>query len=326
MKKAQGLSLDTIIIAAVILLILIVMWALFTGKFDTFNPERDVCTNANYGGEGHFEGDWWCYDTGFTECVQSPDFRCLKWRPKNKCELDSNAEGCVCEETHDILVGYTPMSKHDVYLNKTDFIIKTDGGQKCEETRTQLIKGTDSITLESNSPFVGYMTDAGWSVFRIECEYGAFEPITEKRCLKSHLPPTPIKIDLLKEKCVEWTNEKTDGFDCHIIYHYYEASIGKNDRDDRHNDTAFWEYGLDIHCCIKKEPLTECEKGTVGWIDDGVCRRKILTDYNCKELKKELLVDLCTPKYDEYNSFLDVYPCATKTELYDALEKKGCEI
>ena len=36
MKKGQGLSLNTIIIAAIVLIVLIVLWAIFTGRMGTF--------------------------------------------------------------------------------------------------------------------------------------------------------------------------------------------------------------------------------------------------------------------------------------------------
>lgn len=36
MKKAQGLSLNTIIIAAIVLIVLIVLWAIFTGRMGKF--------------------------------------------------------------------------------------------------------------------------------------------------------------------------------------------------------------------------------------------------------------------------------------------------
>ena len=36
-KKAQGLSLNTIIIAAIVLIVLIVLWAIFTGRMGGFS-------------------------------------------------------------------------------------------------------------------------------------------------------------------------------------------------------------------------------------------------------------------------------------------------
>ena len=36
MKKGQGLSLNTIIIAAIVLIVLVVLWAIFTGRMAGF--------------------------------------------------------------------------------------------------------------------------------------------------------------------------------------------------------------------------------------------------------------------------------------------------
>ena len=37
MKKGQGLSLNTIIIAAIVLIVLVVLWAIFTGRMGKFS-------------------------------------------------------------------------------------------------------------------------------------------------------------------------------------------------------------------------------------------------------------------------------------------------
>ncbi|HLC96681.1 MAG TPA: hypothetical protein VJH97_05150 [Candidatus Nanoarchaeia archaeon] len=50
LKKSQGLSLNTIIIAAIVLIVLIVLWAIFTGRFSLFSSElqecRGTCTSS----------------------------------------------------------------------------------------------------------------------------------------------------------------------------------------------------------------------------------------------------------------------------------------
>jgi len=49
MKKGQGLSLNTIIIAAIVLIVLVVLWAIFTGRMGTFASgvkEVEKCSNA----------------------------------------------------------------------------------------------------------------------------------------------------------------------------------------------------------------------------------------------------------------------------------------
>jgi len=49
MKKGQGLSLNTIIIAAIVLIVLVVLWAIFTGRMGTFATgvkETENCDDA----------------------------------------------------------------------------------------------------------------------------------------------------------------------------------------------------------------------------------------------------------------------------------------
>ena len=56
-KKAQGLSLNTIIIAAIVLIVLVVLWAIFTGRMGVFTKgvkEAEAqlkCTDDVVGGQ-----------------------------------------------------------------------------------------------------------------------------------------------------------------------------------------------------------------------------------------------------------------------------------
>ncbi|HZX44214.1 MAG TPA: hypothetical protein VFF28_00875 [Candidatus Nanoarchaeia archaeon] len=56
MKKGQSLSLNTIIIAAIVLIVLIVLWAIFTGRMGKFTTdlakEGEVKTCEKMGGVG----------------------------------------------------------------------------------------------------------------------------------------------------------------------------------------------------------------------------------------------------------------------------------
>ena len=45
MKKAQGLSVDTIIIAAIALLVLVILSVIFIGRIGTFGQSADRCEN-----------------------------------------------------------------------------------------------------------------------------------------------------------------------------------------------------------------------------------------------------------------------------------------
>ena len=56
-RKAQGLSLNTIIIAAIVLIVLIVLWAIFTGRMGGFAEQVKTtdsalkCTDDIVGGQ-----------------------------------------------------------------------------------------------------------------------------------------------------------------------------------------------------------------------------------------------------------------------------------
>ncbi len=47
MKKGQGLSLNTIIIAAIVLIVLVVLWAIFTGRMGVFSRGLSETTKEN---------------------------------------------------------------------------------------------------------------------------------------------------------------------------------------------------------------------------------------------------------------------------------------
>ena len=52
MKKGQGLSLNTVIIAAIVLIVLVVLWAIFTGRMGTFSSTLKETTDPKACPEG----------------------------------------------------------------------------------------------------------------------------------------------------------------------------------------------------------------------------------------------------------------------------------
>ncbi len=54
-KKGQGISLETIIVAAIVLVVLVVLWAIFTGRLSLFSKGLDdqtkgpVCEKKTFG-------------------------------------------------------------------------------------------------------------------------------------------------------------------------------------------------------------------------------------------------------------------------------------
>lgn len=65
-KKSQGLPLNTIIIAAIVLIVLIVLWAIFTGRMGEFTGGiniQDLETQASADNVGKTECDRQCFKT-----------------------------------------------------------------------------------------------------------------------------------------------------------------------------------------------------------------------------------------------------------------------
>lgn len=106
----------------------------------------------------------------------------------------------------------------------------------------------------------------------------------------------------------------------------------------------------DLKRCIKAHEKNECEKGNPDWIDKSLfkldkaeykegelfigtvylgCRRKIIEDYSCTDLKKALLTSIpiitqIEPDWRwwwEYNIKKHSF-----TEVYDVAVKKGCDL
>ena len=79
MKKGQGLSLNTIIIAAIVLIVLIVLWAIFTGRMGTFTTgvketEADAKTEAEKFLTGGIQSGFRCTDgANIGDCESSCD-------------------------------------------------------------------------------------------------------------------------------------------------------------------------------------------------------------------------------------------------------------
>lgn len=111
-KKSQGISLlNVIIIAAIALIVLLVIVLIFTGRinlFKQYDEEKHYCEetcfeaytrlieNTPLGGEpteSKYKFNCWFCNT-FT-CLKG---FCYDWRDKDKCELNPEAEGCICDE------------------------------------------------------------------------------------------------------------------------------------------------------------------------------------------------------------------------------------
>lgn len=145
MKKKQDetLSLKVIVIAALCLLFLALMLAWFYATNIQFNPEKDVCTSyktIEYCNDGTLktlkEG---CND------LRNLTTSCQEWRPKTRCEIDPEAEGCVCdeysEETWKDFVYYYDTYRFFDYAKLLDFL----KNESCHSFKVETYDGTNPM-------------------------------------------------------------------------------------------------------------------------------------------------------------------------------------
>jgi len=107
-KKSQGLSLNTIIIAAIVLVVLVVLWAIFTGRMGMFtggvnlqdleakaaaeNIGKDTCAGTCFARVGQdSSGKWKIFKVHGSE---HGDTKCMA----NQVKLWDIGEGACCVE------------------------------------------------------------------------------------------------------------------------------------------------------------------------------------------------------------------------------------
>jgi len=166
-KKAQGIPLQVIIIAALGLLVLVVLAIIFSGKGVGFDPEKNICTRAScydrYG-PGYLEGN--NITQVMSGCVQPErNFKCIEWRSKTKCELNPETEGCVCDKWKNATYEYG----YTYYQNVSD--IPAD--EKCDKIVPLFQVSADNNTWQKAE-----------SSIIICIKYNVTVPSAE--CVKSH--------------------------------------------------------------------------------------------------------------------------------------------
>lgn len=105
----------------------IVIFILYSleNHFNKFNPETDVCTQFHIGNcIKQLNNPNKCHDLYWDNPLNFSEY-CTDWRPKNKCELDIDAEGCICDE-------YISCEKIylEEYPNRTFCLIQTEEGKE----------------------------------------------------------------------------------------------------------------------------------------------------------------------------------------------------
>lgn len=319
MKMKDNITINDIFLFG-ILLFLFIMIVVRLNNDTKFNPATDVCDeDFSYGypaslGENNPPQDN-CYDChNSNERYGDGMMRirctcCSSWHPKNKCELDATTDGCVCDEYTDS--GQVLFKGRSYYEYKTLKEIYDKQGD-CLDIRYSYLYNGELINTRDER-YVNILQDMNATLYSVMCEKDKYDTI--KVCIKSHLPPTPIKIDLSKEKCVEWTNESIE---CGNRYNLIRLSKGIED----YYISNKTQITYDQYCCIKKEPKTECEMGDgdyvleenatkIVYFDNGmsleydstkwhfvsmnnakiireegksVCRKKTIHDFTCDEL------------------------------------------
>lgn len=88
-----------VIIMCSILFVVVVGLPLYITYNSDYDPEKHVCTKM-------CESEEILPATVWIHCTSGETFyrkgQCMEWRNKNKCEIDPNEEGCVCDERRHI--------------------------------------------------------------------------------------------------------------------------------------------------------------------------------------------------------------------------------
>ena len=100
-KSELALTINAIVIIILAFTIL-GLGLLFLRNISNFNPATDVCDewkHCDYHCASSFTEN--CEDHCSGCCGDVPlevEDKCISWHPKDKCELNPNAEGCICDE------------------------------------------------------------------------------------------------------------------------------------------------------------------------------------------------------------------------------------
>ena len=201
-KKSQGLSLNTIMITAIVLIVLVVLWAIFTGRMGLlnpkFNPEKDECDewiNGIYSTDHCDEeprfigGDinkWMCLDD-----QEGSPYTCKSWHPKSKCQLDPNAEDCVCDEYETKIISNFYDSCETNFKNESEYLKhKYMGEYSCRRVTYLYFANGEHFTIDEKdkASFIEFINN-DVKLIEINCRYINCRIDEEvKTCIKAHEP------------------------------------------------------------------------------------------------------------------------------------------
>ena len=278
MNNKEKINLKTTIITAVVVIVFILIATLYPLIFEEFNPEIHNCDkNSSYCSEDGYEmygvlgqeGKEKCCDVD--SCYYPPDIDCKEWHDKSPCTIDPNAEGCVCDEyeVKKYYQGYNEslfqeaqasIQESEDFWESASLIYHSINNSLSNESMKAMIDKIDYLNNRTD----GLMSELNNSTKYIDLQ--------TTNCIKSHLPPEPIKIDRENEKCVEFINFYTG----EIVYYpdwfisgtIEWGGVNKNSKYNLYIDNDSTDIYDTIGGCLKKEPKTECEKSNEDYIEE----------------------------------------------------------
>lgn len=248
-KKKLSNPLMQILIVIVILLVLMAVVGYFTIP-QKFNYEENICVEwvCKIKEEEHtvyyLNGDIVKYNKVNCKSSFGGEWLCKSHRPKSKCESNPNDEDCECDEYEE-----------KTYCNR----MMIDG------------KAIDTVSCKISAKGANFSV-----VCEDKCE-GTLE--IKKECIKAHIKPKPIKINLDEEKCVEYYNFSyvegaVEGSTCEGFFKSCKSTELYNQ-----NCGVYEKY-----CCLKKELKNECEKNNIDWVWDNSTEWTSTYGCNCRNV------------------------------------------
>lgn len=310
----------------VILLVVALFVLFYFSRVDKFNPDEDVCEEwelaiscsndcCSYSNEWYEKCDKVekiCNAEEPKDC-SCECYDCLNWRPKTLCEkcIDNRDESCDkdCECDEQEIVGY----------NWGDCIKEVKYGYD-----------NKTIVYESRGTYMGVSKEEANRLSQLwECEWHSPDYI----CVKASLKPTPIKINLEKEKCDKWTNEtihpKGSAFKCSEIFQ--QINIWK---ETKYNHiTEGWQNKYNKYCCLKKIKKNNCEMEDDDWVWSNISYEKECSSMqvdcikyiNCKEVSGDHpKIKKAFEEYKQTNKIPDNAECNEWVDKVIELDYKIC--
>jgi len=307
--KKEKTNKKLVVISIIIVVICFFLVILLAPKYYAeFNLDKHICEKACIEYDCEDAPKRRCQvDNQWSYCGYSP-YKCADWRDKTKCELNPNAEGCICDEWKYVSrVECTEYMLDKYGITYREYSETHGGGETITgsdyynggENTYNLVRGIDDrIVFNVTEKCPKYCIK---SHEPNECEKGNPNYIIDSKCNGEPLKKENISIC---NPCMGAGNEKD------LCYSTCKKSI------EKHNNN------VDGH----KKAIEKCKKKN--------CRLKTIMDYSCKDLKEAVLLNAVYCVNDN-NFYYDIKGCPLFTQnpksystynIYFIAIKKGCEI